>query len=149
MNIFLEFYCLSTAPEGYGPFFAWITAYMNILGQITALASADFGLALFFEAFLVLVSDYKRTYNAELGSTNAVWFYAMFLFLHCFMNCLPTRFLSWINNVTAIMNISTLLVIIVVVMVMSPDKNSGSWVAQDFGWCILLLMISICLIYDF
>lgn len=128
------FFLVLIAPEGYGPFFAWVTAYMNILGQITALASADFGLALFFEAFLVLVSDYKRVYNEELGSTNAVWFYAMFLFIHCLLNFLPTKYLSWFNNITAIMNISTLLVIIVVVTVMSPNINDGSWVAQDFGW---------------
>ncbi|CAO3589861.1 unnamed protein product [Absidia cylindrospora] len=112
------------APTEYVPLACWITGYCNWLGLTVAITSADLGLAQF------LFSLRKSDHDADI-----YWQYAIFLviaFTHGLINSISVKYNGFFNQASLYWHIFGTLLIIVVALVLTPNKPSVEWVFTYF-----------------
>lgn len=109
------------APDGHKAWWAWITAWFNILGMVAGCASVDFGLAINFMALINLCT------GCEVTAPRVIGIYIMFLFLHCLINFMPMAYISFFNHMSVWIHVITLVVIFTSVLSMTPHHNTTEW----------------------
>ncbi|KAF3319574.1 hypothetical protein TWF173_000193 [Orbilia oligospora] len=106
------------APEGYGPFAAWITGWSNWIVQVTAAPSVDYAMAAMILA-LGSMSDpeYIPTqYQTFLLSV-------LIMILHGIISSMPTLWIARFNSVGTVINIIALVAVIIIIPTGTTRRN--------------------------
>ncbi|CEG68328.1 hypothetical protein RMATCC62417_04617 [Rhizopus microsporus] len=141
----LYFWTAQLSDSEWVPFMCWIVGYFNWLSLSVAISAADLGMAQF------LVSAISVT-RPDFESTPAID-YAVFiaiLIIHGLMNSLPIRYTGMINNLSVWWHLMGILFIIIVGLLLTPNKPSASFAlgqvydgtgfnSSGFAWLIGLL----------
>ncbi|KAG1464281.1 hypothetical protein G6F46_000895 [Rhizopus delemar] len=118
----LYFWTAQLSDSEWVPFMCWIVGYFNWLSLSVAICAGDLGMAEF------LVSAVSLN-NSNFQTTPAIT-YAVFiaiLIIHGFLNTLPVRYTGMINNVSVWWHMIGTLFIIVVGLLLTPNKPSASF----------------------
>ncbi|KAK6524818.1 hypothetical protein TWF281_011716 [Arthrobotrys megalospora] len=106
------------APEGYGPFAAWITGWSNWIVQVTAAPSVDYAMAAMILALGSMSNpDYIPTaYQTFLLSV-------LIMLLHGVISSMPTLWIARFNSVGTVINIIALVTVIIVIPADTTRRN--------------------------
>ncbi|KAF3907422.1 hypothetical protein ABW21_db0205167 [Orbilia brochopaga] len=98
------------APEGWGPFAAWLTGWSNWLAQVTAAPSVDYAMAAMVLALgsIANPSYVPTNYQTFLLST-------FIMIIHGVISSMPTLWIARFNSVGTIFNIIALIVVIIII----------------------------------
>ena len=108
------------APEGWGPFAAWITGWSNWLGQITGAPSVNYGTS---SMILAAVSIGNPAYVPQ---NYQVYLLTVFLMLiHGCMASLPTKWIARVNNAGSTFNMLALVVVIILIPAGTNREEQG------------------------
>ncbi|MFN7928742.1 MAG: amino acid permease [Blastocatellia bacterium] len=111
-----------------GKGWGWFTAWFNIIGQIAAIASIDYGCALFVTPLLGL----------ESSKQNLLLVYAALLLSHALINHFGVRLVAWLNDFSVTVHIIGVIVIVGALMLFAPKQPASFFFAcitsNDEGW---------------
>ncbi|KAI8082772.1 amino acid/polyamine transporter I [Halteromyces radiatus] len=115
------------APPEWVPLACWVTGYCNWLGLTVAITSADLGLAQFLAS---VISIHNPEYNVDI-----YWQYGIFLvicFVHGLINSISVKYNGFFNQTSLYWHIIGTLLIIIVALILTPNKASAKWVFTFF-----------------
>ncbi|CEG80247.1 hypothetical protein RMATCC62417_14610 [Rhizopus microsporus] len=115
------------SPPEYVPIMCWLTGWCNWLGLTVAITSADLGLAQFI-ASIVNISDPNN-------NPSIYWQYGIFLviaFIHGVINSVSVKYNGFFNQTSLYWHLIGTLLLIIVALVLTPNKASGKWVFTYF-----------------
>ncbi|KAG1145550.1 hypothetical protein G6F37_009853 [Rhizopus arrhizus] len=115
------------APPEWVPVMCWLTGWCNWLGLTVAITSADLGLAQFM-ASIIGIQDPE--YNAGI-----YWQYGIFLIIaviHGIINSMHIKYNGFFNQASLYWHLVGTLLIIIVALVLTPNKPSANWVFTYF-----------------
>ncbi|KAI8975093.1 amino acid permease-domain-containing protein [Mycotypha africana] len=115
------------APPEWVPIMCWLTGWCNWLGLTVAITSADLGLAQFMSSVIGIKDP---NYNAGI-----YWQYGIFLvvlFIHGVINSMHVKYNGFFNQTSLYWHLVGTLLIIVVALVLTPNKPSAKWVFTYF-----------------
>ena len=122
------------APKKWVPSISWLVGWINLLGQLTGVASSEYGAA---QILLAAVSmgrdfDWYPTTGATVGTMAAL------TILSGIINSLPTYWMEKITKTYVIIHFSLLLACAVALLAKTENKNSATYVFTDInaesGW---------------
>ncbi|KAL0088535.1 amino acid permease-domain-containing protein [Phycomyces blakesleeanus] len=108
------------APPEWVPIACWLTGWF-------AITSADLGLAQFLSSVIGIKNP---DYDAGI-----YWQYGIFLvivFIHGMINSVSVKYNGFFNQTSLYWHLIGTLLIIIVALVMTPNKSSAKWVFTDF-----------------
>ncbi|KAJ4382742.1 GABA/polyamine transporter [Didymella sp. IMI 355093] len=108
------------APQGWGPFAAWITGWSNWLSQVTAAPSVNYGIS---AMILAAASIRDPTYVPTEYQTFLLTVFIMIL--HAIMSSLPTRWLAQINSGGSSFNFIALIVVLIMIPAGTDREERG------------------------
>ncbi|MDX2029445.1 MAG: amino acid permease [Blastocatellia bacterium] len=119
-----------------GKGWGWFTAWLNIIGQIAAIAGIDYGCALFVTPLLGLQST----------TSNLLLVYGAILLSHALINHFGIRLVSWLNDFSVTVHIIGVAVIVGALMFFAPKQpasffftrvtnNTEGW---SYGWAFVI-----------
>ncbi len=119
-----------------GPTWAWFTAWLNIVGLITAIAAIDYGCAEFLLPMLGLPS----TPHSLLA------LYALLLLSQGILNHYSTALVGWLSDVSVVVHILGVIVLIGSLWIFAPKQHfSFLWSSQNlspvrapYAWLFML-----------
>ncbi|KAG2197835.1 hypothetical protein INT47_009716 [Mucor saturninus] len=112
------------APPEWVPIMCWLTGWCNWLVAIT---SADLGLAQFI-ASIINISD-------ETNSPSIYWQYGIFVVIavvHGIINSVSVKYNGFFNQTSLYWHLIGTLLLIIVALVLTPNKASAKWVFTNF-----------------
>lgn len=109
------------SPKAYAPLLSYLTGWCNFLGNAAGDASFATGFASFLSA-AVAAADKPLTSKAEVGISIAI------LFIWSFLNFFRIDQVGWINNIAAIIHCSSILLIIIALLALTPEYNDAAFV---------------------
>ncbi|KAG2226160.1 hypothetical protein INT45_003305, partial [Circinella minor] len=115
------------APTEYVPIACYITGWCNWIGLVIAITSTDLGLAQFLAS---VISISNPDYNADI-----YWQYGIFLvivFIHGLINSVNIKYNGMFNQVSLFWHLIGTVMIVIVGLVLTPNKPSGNWVFTHF-----------------
>ncbi|KAI9492371.1 amino acid/polyamine transporter I [Zychaea mexicana] len=115
------------APPEWVPIACYITGWCNWIGLTVAITSTDLGLAQFLSS---VISISNPDYNADI-----YWQYGIFLvivFIHGIINSVSIKYNGVFNQVSLYWHLIGTLMIVIVGLVLTPNKPSGKWVFTYF-----------------
>ncbi|KAJ6263602.1 putative amino-acid permease [Drechslerella dactyloides] len=138
------------APEGWGPFAAWLTGWSNWLAQVTAAPSVDYAMA-------AMVLALGSMANPSYIPTNYQTFLlsALIMVIHGVISSMPTLWIARFNSVGTMFNIIALIIVIIIIPAdtkrTAPRFNPSSSVWGDIsngtsypnGVAVLMSFISV------
>ncbi|EFW15954.1 hypothetical protein D8B26_004256 [Coccidioides posadasii str. Silveira] len=112
------------APDGWGPFAAWVTGWSNWMGQVMAAPSVNYGTAgMILAAGSIYNPDYVPTpYQTFLLTT-------FIMLIHGVLSSMPTRWIAEINSYGSTFNIICLIIVLIAIpagTTNSPKFNSSA-----------------------
>lgn len=119
-----------------GPTWGWFTAWLNIVGLITAIAGIDYGCAQFLAPLLGLPSR----------PAAILVIYVLLLLSHGLINHFGIRWVSWLNDFSVTVHMLGVVVLIGAICIFSHKQslsflfqaNSQSSVHAPYAWLFLL-----------
>ncbi|KAF3001251.1 hypothetical protein E8E13_003337 [Curvularia kusanoi] len=119
------------APQGWGPFAAWITGWSNWLSQVTAAPSVNYGTS---AMILAAASIHDPSYVPTEYQTFLLTVFIMII--HAIMSSLPTRWLAKINSGGSTFNFIALLVVIILIPAGTDRESRGlpRFTSSDKVW---------------
>jgi len=119
-----------------GPSWAWFTAWLNILGLITALAGIDYGCAQFLVPMLDL----------ESKASNLLIIYGLLLISHGLINHFGIRLVAWLNDLSVTVHLVGVIVLVGAILIFAPKQPlsflikaaSTSHIQAPYFWLFLL-----------
>ncbi|KAI4161517.1 MAG: hypothetical protein LQ342_004801 [Letrouitia transgressa] len=133
------FWAYMLAPQQHAPFYAWITGWFNLIGQIAVTAGVDFGLA----KFISVTAHVCRGYNPSAGATIGIM--AGVLFTHVLANMFSVRNLRYVIYGSIMLNTLGIACLCIAVLATASNRQTASFVfakffdgtgADDVGWSI-------------
>lgn len=115
------------APTEWVPIMCWLTGWCNWLGLTVAITSADLGLAQFMSS---VIGINNPDYDAGI-----YWQYGIFLvvlFIHGVINSMHVKYNGFFNQTSLYWHLVGTLIIVIVALVMTPNKPSAKWVFTYF-----------------
>lgn len=109
------------AQTDYVPFISWTTAWLNLLGQLAGLASAEWGAAALLLAAVSIGSDF--TYQPTIPQTVATM--AGMVVVSALVNSLSTYWLEKLTRSYVIFHVLVLVTCIIALLVMSTPENGN------------------------
>ena len=119
----LYFMCKYLAPPKWVPEISWTCGWINLLGQIAGVASAEYGVSQLLLAAVFMGSDFS--YTPMTGHTIAVM--AAIMISHGMINNLQTSALEKLVKVYVTFHLRVL-VSACIVLVMTKDKHDSTYV---------------------
>src|SRR5581483_2484215 len=98
----------------------WFTAWLNIIGQIAALAGIDYGCALFVTPLVGLDGTTK----------NLLIVYGVILLSHALINHFGIRLVAWLNDFSVTVHIIGVIVIVGALLLFAPRQPAGFFFAR-------------------
>ncbi|KAI7893712.1 amino acid/polyamine transporter I [Mucor mucedo] len=115
------------APPEYMPIMCWLTGWCNWLGLTVAITSADLGLAQFLSSVIALQNpDYEAGIYWQYG------IFIVILIVHGIINSMHVKYNGFFNQTSLYWHIFGTFLIIVVALVLTPNKPSAKWVFTYF-----------------
>jgi amino acid transporter len=119
-----------------GPTWAWFTAWLNIIGLITAIAAIDYGCA----EFLVPMLGLQSTANSLLA------IYALLLFSQAVINHYSAVLVAWLSDLSVVVHILGVVVLIGSLFIYAPKQplaflwsiKTFSPVRAPYAWLFML-----------
>eukprot|EP00891_Asterochloris_glomerata_P001109 jgi/Astpho2/1109/e_gw1.00020.5.1_t len=112
----------------WGPFFAWVTGFFNLLGQVAVTAAIEYTLANHIAAMVLLGTDGARVFTqAELLGV-----YAAILICHGVLNTFGTAINAMLNAFSSVWHMVGVIVIVIVLPSVAVTHQSGSFVFSNF-----------------
>ncbi|KAI8064431.1 amino acid permease-domain-containing protein [Gongronella butleri] len=115
------------APPAWVPLACFVTGWCNWLGLTVAITSADLGLATFMSSVIhVAYPD---------ANVSIYWQYGIFLaivMIHGVINSISVKYNGIFNEVSLWWHLIGTLLIVIVALVLTPNKASASWVFTFF-----------------
>jgi len=134
------FWAALLAPPRWSAFFAWLTGWFNLLGQVAVTTGISFGMAgLVATAATVKNTDYEPAAGKTLG------IYAAILVSHALVNTFGVHVLKYLNNVSIVLHSAGITAICISVLAKAPKHQPASFVFSTFidntgvgdvGWSI-------------
>jgi amino acid permease (GABA permease) len=121
----LYYWAAKLAPRN-GPAWSWFTGWFNLIGQVGITAGIDFGLALFFTAYLNLAFGVPATPG------NTVLVYGIVLLVHGLLNVFGVRLVAKLNDLSVWWHIVGVLVIVGALAVIPARHQSASFIFGNF-----------------
>ncbi|KAI9279328.1 amino acid permease-domain-containing protein [Sporodiniella umbellata] len=115
------------SPPEYVPIMCWLTGWCNWLGLTVAITSADLGLAQFI-ASIINISDPDN-------NPTIYWQYGVFLVIavtHGIINSINVKYNGFFNQTSLYWHLIGTLLLIIVALVLTPNKASAKWVFTFF-----------------
>ncbi|EWC44425.1 putative amino-acid permease [Drechslerella stenobrocha 248] len=106
------------APEGWGPFAAWVTGWSNWIVQVTAAPSVDYAMA---AMILALGSMANENYHIE--SYHVFLLSTLIMLIHGVISSMPTLWIARFNSVGTVINIIALIVVIIIIPADTTRRN--------------------------
>lgn len=107
------------APKKYVPFISWVTGWLNLLGQLAGLASAEWGAAALLLAAVSIGSDFN--YMPSIGHTVATM--AGMVVVSGIVNSLSTYWLEKLTRTYVIFHVLVLVSCVIALLVMAQPEN--------------------------
>jgi amino acid transporter len=114
------------APKDFACASYW-AGYFNLVGNVTAIPATAYMVALFIEACLVVNG------HTNFGSVYRVLFTIVIMFTVSAFNFLRIDQIGWISVLGAVVQVTTMVVIIIVVLSMTPAVNTWHFVLFDWS----------------
>lgn len=119
-----------------GPRWAWLTAWLNIIGLVTAIAGIDYGCA----QFLLPMLKISATPLYLLAG------YAFLLVSQTLLNHYSVRWVAWLNDVSVPVHILGIVVLVGALLIFAPKQplhflfqaHSSSGIHAPYWWLFLL-----------
>jgi amino acid transporter len=119
-----------------GKGWGWATAWLNIIGQIAAIAGIDYGCALFVTPLIGL----------EASLSNLLLVYGAILLSHALINHFGIRLVSWLNDFSVTVHIVGVIVIVGALLFFAPKQPVGFFFARitsngegwSYGWAFVI-----------
>jgi amino acid transporter len=115
------------APREWAPFWSYWTGIFNWFGNAAGDASAAYTFAMFLNATLVVCG------STPLSEQEEVLVSVVVLFLWSIMNYVRIDKIGWINNFSAILQVTTVILIVAVVLSSASHLNKASFVFFDYN----------------
>ncbi|KAI8977522.1 amino acid permease-domain-containing protein [Mycotypha africana] len=115
------------APPEWVPIMCWLTGWCNWLGLTVAITSADLGLSQFI-ASTINVSDPNN-------NPSIYWQYGIFIVIavvHGIINSVSVKYNGFFNQTSLYWHLIGTLLIVIVALVLTPNKPSAEWVFTHF-----------------
>lgn len=119
-----------------GKGWGWVTAWLNIVGQIAAIAGIDYGCALFLTPLLGITST----------TGNLLLVYGGILLSHALINHFGIRLVAWLNDFSVTVHIVGVVVIVGALLIFAPQRPVGFFFERvtsntegwSYGWAFIL-----------
>ena len=119
-----------------GKGWGWLTAWLNIVGQIAAIAGIDYGCALFLTPLL----------GIESTTTNLLLVYGAILLSHALINHFGISLVSWLNDFSVTVHIVGVVVIVGALLLFAPQQPVGFFFSRvtsntdgwSYEWAFIL-----------
>ncbi|KAI7887610.1 amino acid permease-domain-containing protein [Mucor mucedo] len=141
----LYFWTAQLSDSQWVPFMCWIVGYFNWLSLSVAICAGDLGMAGFLTSAITVVKP-------EFQTTPAIDFgvFLVIILVHGWMNTLPVKYTGMINNLSVWWHLMGILFIVIVGLMLTPNKASASFVftqtyngsglkSDGYAWLIGLL----------
>ncbi|CAO3637505.1 unnamed protein product [Mucor fragilis] len=115
------------APPEWVPIMCWLTGWCNWLGLTVAITSADLGLSQFI-ASIINISDPNN-------NPSIYWQYGIFVVIavvHGIINSVSVKYNGFFNQTSLYWHLVGTLLIVIVALVLTPNKPSAQWVFTHF-----------------
>ncbi|KAL8850915.1 MAG: hypothetical protein Q9221_004115 [Calogaya cf. arnoldii] len=120
------FWAYMLAPPEHAPFFAWITGWFNLIGQIAITTGADFGLTELISTTASVSNGYEGTAAKTLGIL------AIILLSHVAVNLVSVHKLRYMIYTSLALNTAGVICLLVAVLTQSPQHQSAGFVFGKF-----------------
>ena len=120
------FWAYMLAPQDRAPFFAWVTGWFNLIGQIAVTTAIDFGLASLISTTAEVVNGYEPSAGKTIGIL------AVILFSHAAVNTFNIRLLRYMIYTSIALNSVGISCLTIAVLVKAPTHQSASFVFSKF-----------------
>ena len=131
----LYFTCKYLAPEAWVPEIAWLTGWLNLLGQIAGAASTEYGCAQLLLAAVSMAGDFNGYAPTDRQTVGVM---AAFTTLHAVLNSLSTAALEKMTKTYVIFHLAVLFACCVTLLAMCDYKHTSSYtwttVVDNSGW---------------
>ena len=107
------------APKKYVPFISWVTGWLNLLGQLAGIASAEWGAAALLLAAISIASDF--TYLPTINQTGATM--VGMVVMSGLVNSLSTYWLEKMTRSYVIFHVLVLVSCVIALLVMAKPEN--------------------------
>ncbi|KAI6250350.1 hypothetical protein HI914_02071 [Erysiphe necator] len=122
------------APPKWVPSLSWITGWLNLLGQITGLASVEYGSAQILLAAISMAQDY----NFEITMKMTIAVMAVLVVFCGLVNSLSTYWMEKMTKIYVIFHMCVLFSCAVLLLVKTKDKHTAEYVfthaESKTGW---------------
>lgn len=115
------------SPKEYAPLLSYLTGWCNFLGNAAGDASFATGFASFVSA-AVAASEDRDALNIRVQVGISIFI----LFLWSFLNFFRIDQVGWINNIAAIIHCSSIIIIVVGLLALTPEFTDGAFVFGRF-----------------
>ena len=120
------FWAYMLAPQHRAPFFAWITGWFNLIGQIAVTTAIDFGLANLISTTAQLSNGYVPSAGKTVG------IHAVILLSHAAVNTFSVRALRYMIYTSIALNSVGICALTISVLAKAPTHQSASFVFGRF-----------------
>ncbi|KAL8724489.1 MAG: hypothetical protein Q9166_007923 [cf. Caloplaca sp. 2 TL-2023] len=120
------FWAYMLAPQHHAPFFAWITGWFNLIGQIAVTTGIDFGLANLISTTVSVSNGYHGTAGKTLGIL------AVILISHVAINLFSVRKLRYLIYISIALNTVGVLCLVVSVLAKAQRHQRAAFVFGKF-----------------
>ena len=120
------FWAYMLAPQDKAPFFAWVTGWFNLIGQIAVTTAIDFGLA----NLISTTAQISNGYEPSAGKTIGIL--AVILFSHAAVNTFSVRILRYMIYTSIALNSVGIASLTISVLIKAPTHQSAAFVFSKF-----------------
>ncbi|KAL9125035.1 MAG: hypothetical protein Q9217_005705 [Psora testacea] len=120
------FWAYMLAPQHHAPFFAWVTGWFNLLGQIAVTTAVDFGLA----SLISTIAQIENGYDPSPGGTLGIL--AIILVSHIAVNMFSVATLKYVIYSSVTINTVGLCCLAISILAKAPSLQSASFVFAKF-----------------
>lgn len=120
------FWAYMLAPQTQAPFFAWITGWFNLLGQIAVTTGIDFGLATLISTTAQVINGYNPSAGKTLGIL------AVVLTSHVAINLFSVRTLRYMIYTSIGLNTIGVGCLAIAVLAKAPHHQTSKFVFSKF-----------------
>ncbi|KAL8709783.1 MAG: hypothetical protein Q9220_005569 [cf. Caloplaca sp. 1 TL-2023] len=120
------FWAYMLAPQAHAPFFAWVTGWFNLIGQIAVTTGIDFGLA----NLISVTASVSNGYHGTAGKTLGIL--ALILISHVAINLFSIRKLRYMIYTSIALNTIGIGCMIIAVLAKARTHQSAAFVFGKF-----------------
>ena len=127
----MYFTCKYLAPENWIPEIAWLTGWLNLLGQVAGAAATEYGCAQLLLAAVSMANDFRGYLPTDRQTVGVM---AASTVVHGALNCLNTSALEKITKSYLIFHVAVLLACMITLLSMCNNKTGLGLHTSEYVW---------------